>query len=268
MRKLTSLAAVVTTCLLVLCGCETLNLDLGQLNIISTDEEIRLGKSLAVEIEKEQTVLDNPALAKYVSEIGTRVAAYSERPDIPYSFTVIDNDDSVNAFALPGGPIYVYTGLLRHAGNEAELAGVLGHEVAHIAARHSTEQLTKAFGYSLLAEVVLGKDPGATTAIARDIIGSLSMLKFSRNDEIEADRLGVRYLFQAGYSPNAMSSFMQKLGELQTQSPSRVLNLLSTHPLSNDRLNAIRQEIATLPPGRKVEYHAERYKEIISRELK
>jgi predicted Zn-dependent protease len=268
MRNSIKLVVLLMPLLLTVSGCETLGVDLGQINLVSTEEEVRLGKNLAVEVEKEQPVLDNPALTRYVNEVGMNVARWSDRRDVPYSFKVIDNDESVNAFALPGGPIYVYTGLLKYAENEAELAGVLGHEVAHIAARHSTEQLTKAFGYSLLADIVLGKDPGAAAGMARDIIGSLGMLKFSRSDEIESDRLGVRYLYQAGYSPHAMTSFLQKLGKLQSENPSRVLNLLSTHPLSDDRMNAVRGEIATLPPGKKVGYYTERYTEIIGRELK
>lgn len=268
MRRSIRLIAFLISVLLIAPACATTGINRGQLNIVSTEDEIELGKNLAVEVEKEQTVLNNPALTQYVNEIGQRVAAQTDRPDVPYSFKVIDNDEEVNAFALPGGPIYVYTGLLKYADNEAELASVLGHEVAHVAARHSAEQLTKAYGFSLVAQIILGEEPGVTAAMARDIVGSLGMLKFSRDDEIEADRLGVRYMFQAGYNPNAMTSFQKKLGGLKAGSPSRVLNLLSTHPLSQDRVNAVRQEIATLPPGRKVEYYPERYKEVIGRELK
>ncbi len=268
MRRSVKLIALLVPVLLIASACETTGINRGQINIVSTNDEIELGKNLAVEVEKEQTVLNNPALTQYVNEIGQAVAAQSDRPDVPYSFKVIDNDEEVNAFALPGGPIYVYTGLLKYADNEAELASVLGHEVAHVAARHSAEQLTKAYGFSLVAQIILGEDPGATAQMARDIVGSLGMLKFSRDDEIEADRLGVRYMFRAGYNPNAMTSFQKKLGELTSSSPSRVLNLLSTHPMSQDRIEAVRAEIATLPPGKKVEYYPERYKEVIGRELR
>lgn len=268
MRLSIKLIAFLLSLLLISTACETTGINAGQINIISTEDEIELGRKLAVEVEKEQPVLNNPALAGYVSEIGQRVAGQSDRRDVPYSFKVIDNDEEVNAFALPGGPIYVYTGLLRLADNEAELASVLGHEVAHVAARHSAEQLTKAYGFSFVAQIILGEEPGATAEIARDIISSLGMLKFSRDDEIEADRLGVLYMFRAGYNPNAMTSFQKKLGGLKSSSPSRVLNLLSTHPLSQDRIDAVRREIATLPPGRKVDYYPERYKEMMGRELR
>ncbi len=259
--------ALVAPLLLVAASCATSGINAGQINFISTEEEIRLGKSLAAEIEKEQPVLRNRALTKYIGEVGKRVAARSGRQNVPYRFKIIDNDDEVNAFALPGGPVYVNTGLLRYAENEAELASVLGHEIAHIAARHSTEQLTKTYGFYMLAQIVLGENPGAVAEISRDIIGSLGTLKFSRDDEIEADRLGVHYMFGAGYSPNAMLSFQKKLGKLSSESPGRTLNLLSTHPLSEDRVRAVGEEIAKLPPGRPVQYHTDRYRRIIGRHL-
>jgi predicted Zn-dependent protease len=265
-------AAIVVTVLLMLLltvtSCETTGINTGQLNLVSSAEEVKLGSELSGEIEKQERVLNNPALTGYVNGIGQRLAAQSGRADVSYTFKIIDNDEQINAFALPGGPVYVYTGLLRSADSEAELAGVLGHEIGHVAARHATEQLTKKYGYFLVAQIVLGQDPGATTALARDIVGNLGMLKFSRNDEIEADRLGVRYMYATGYNPNAMITFQQKLGRLHSQNPNRVLNLLSTHPLSQDRITAIKSEMATMPAGKPVDYYADRYKQIVGRELK
>lgn len=266
--KANILAALAILLLLTATSCAITGINAGQLNLISTEEEIRLGRSLAAEIEREERVLNHRALSRYISEVGKRVAERSGRKDIPYSFKIIDNDDEINAFALPGGPVYVYTGLLKYAANEAELASVLGHEVAHVAARHSTEQLTKEYGFYLLTGVILGDDPTAAAAMIRDIAGSLGMLKFSRNDEIEADRLGVHYMFEAGYSPNAMTSFQEKLGRLGAEGQSRALNLLSTHPVSQDRIDAIRREIRTLPPGASVGYYTERYNRIVGRALR
>jgi predicted Zn-dependent protease len=251
--------------LVLLPSCATTGINAGQLNIVSTDEEIRLGKNLAAEVDKTEPVLEDSVLTAYVSEVGRKVAGQSDRRDVPYSFKVVKDDEQINAFALPGGPVYVYTGLLKLAENEAELAAVLGHEVAHVAARHSTEQLTRKYGFAIVAQLVLGEDPGMAARIARDIVGSLGMLKFSRNDEIEADRLGVRYMYRAGYDPEAMTSFQTKLGRLQSGKSSRVLNFLSTHPLSEARINAINQEIAALPPSRDVGVYAERYRERVGR---
>jgi predicted Zn-dependent protease len=262
------LVALVALTLLTATSCATTGINRGQINLISPQEEVKLGKSLAAEIDSEEPIVLNNPVAKYVSKLGQRLAAQTGRQDIPFSFKVIDNDDEINAFALPGGPIYIYTGLLKHAENEAELASVLGHEIGHITARHSTEQLTKAYGIQLLGQIVLGDDAGAGATLVSDIASSLSMLKFSRNDEIESDRLGVHYMFRAGYNPNAMVSFQRKLGDLEGKNPSGVMNLLSTHPLSQARIDAIQQEISTLPPGRELNYHTERYNRIVGRALR
>lgn len=262
------LVALAALMLLTAASCATTGINRGQINLISPQEEITLGKSLAAEIDSEEPVVLNNALATYVSELGQRIAAQTGRQDIPFSFKVIDNDEEINAFALPGGPIYVYTGLMKYAENEAELASVLGHEIGHITARHSTEQLTKAYGIQLLGQIVLGEDPGAAAGLVSEIASSLSMLKFSRDDEIESDRLGVHYMFRAGYNPDAMTSFQRKLGELQGANSSRVMNMLSTHPISQARVDAITQEISTLPPGRELQYHTERYNNIVGRALR
>lgn len=260
--------ALVALTLLTAASCATTGINRGQINLISTQQEIKLGKNLAAEVDNQEPIVLNNAVATYVNELGQRIAAQTGRQDIPFSFKVIDNDEEINAFALPGGPIYVYTGLLKYAENEAELASVLGHEIGHVTARHSTEQLTKQYGIQLLGQIVLGEEPGAATQLASNIASSLTMLKFSRDDEIEADRLGVHYMFLAGYNPNAMVNFQRKLGELAGQNSSKVLNLLSTHPVSQARIDAIRQEIATLPPGREVHYYTERYNDVMGRALK
>lgn len=268
MKHPTRLIVYLLPLLVVWSACTTTGINARQLNLISTEEEIKLGKNLAVEVEKEQKVLDNPALASYVEKVGRKVAAQSDRPDVPYTFKIIDNNKDINAFALPGGPVYINSALLKSAENEAELASVLGHEIAHITARHSTEQLTKQYGLALVTQIVLGENPGATAEVAANVLGSLGMLKFSRNDEIESDRLGLRYMFRAGYSPDAMVRFLGKLGQLQKERSSLVTNLLSTHPMSQQRIDAVKQEIAKLPPGRKVQYFTEEYKAVVERELK
>ncbi|MBI5118217.1 M48 family metalloprotease [Candidatus Poribacteria bacterium] len=268
MKRLPVVLVFLIALSLAATACETTGMNVGQINFVSPEEEIRLGKNVAAEVEKKERVLQNPALTAYVDEIGRRIVAQTERPGIPYTFKVIDNDKDVNAFSLPGGPVYVNTALLKYADNEAELAAVIGHEVAHVVARHATEQMTKAFGLELLAEIALGNNPNAAAQMGADIAGSLGMLKFSRNDELEADRLGLRYMFEAGYSPNAMTTFLEKLGNLEKEHPSRVATLFSSHPVSQQRVDALRREISMLPPGRSVGYYAERYREIIDRELK
>jgi predicted Zn-dependent protease len=266
MRLSRRIALLLVFLLPILSSCETTGINARQINIVSNEEEVRLGKNLAAEVDKEHPILEDPLLTAYVTRIGQSVARHSDRADVPYSFKVIDNDKEINAFALPGGPVYVNSGLLKAAENEAEVAGVLGHEVAHIAARHSTEQLTKRYGFAIVAQLILGKDPGLAAEIGRDIVGSLGMLKFSRDDEIEADRLGVRYMYRAGYNPEAMVSFQEKLARLQSGKSSRVLSFLSTHPMSQNRIDAIKQEIAALPRGKDVGFYAERYRKYVIQE--
>jgi predicted Zn-dependent protease len=237
------------------------------LNIISPQEEIRLGKELSAEVDKEQPILNDPVLERYVTEVGERVARSSNRPDLPYSFKIIKNEE-VNAFSLPGGPIYVYTGLLKFADNEAELASVLAHETAHVAQRHATEQLTRTYGLQVVSSILLGQNTPLAGQVAGNIAGSLGLLKFSRNDEVEADQLGTEYMFRAGYNPTAMIIFHRRLEKLQKSNPSAVLNLFSTHPMSQARVDAIAAEIAKFPPGQNVGYYPERYQQIVDRELK
>ncbi|RJP14540.1 MAG: peptidase M48 [Candidatus Abyssobacteria bacterium SURF_5] len=239
----------------------------GGFNLVPPQEEIRLGQQLSQEIEREQPVLDNPVLQDYISDIGNRIASKTEKPDLPYTFKIIESDE-VNAFALPGGPVYVNTGLLKYADNEAELASVLAHEIGHITARHATEQLTTSVGAQILTQILLGENPAAATALATNIATSLGMLKFSRNDELEADRLGVRYMFEAGYNPTAMVDFHRKLAAMRESNPSRVMSWFSTHPMSEDRVDTVAREIAKLPPGRPVQYYPERYTAILERELR
>ncbi len=268
MKRIPMIMCFIIHVALFATGCETMGVNVGQINLISPEEEVQLGKNVATEVEKEQRVLQNPALTSYVNEIGRRIVAQTGRTDIPYTFKIIDNDKEVNAFSLPGGPVYVNSALLKYADNEAELAAVIGHEVAHVVARHATEQMTKAFGFQLLAEVALGQNPNAAAKMGADIAGSLGMLKFSRNDELEADRLGLHYMFNAGYSPNAMTTFLEKLGKLEKERPGSVTTLFSSHPMSQQRVDAVRSEIALLPPGRKVDYYAERYRDVVRRELR
>lgn len=251
--------------LLLILSCATMGGP--KLDIISPQEEIQLGEKLSAQVDKEQPILHNAALTQYVTEVGERIARNSDRPDLPYTFKIVKSDE-VNAFSLPGGPVYVNTGLLKFADNEAELAAVLAHEIAHVTARHATQQLTRAYGLQLVSDILLGKNAPLAAQTAGNIAGSLGLLKFSRNDEIEADRLGTEYMFRAGYNPTAMIDVQRKLGKLGKSNPGKVMNFFSTHPMSTARVDAVAREIATLPPGRNVGYYSERYHAIVDRELK
>lgn len=218
-----------------------------EINIFSRDEEVRLGWQLSQEVKRQYPILKHPELTGYVNQVGQRIVAVCDWRDIEYHFTVIDDPKQINAFALPGGYIYVYTGLLRTAESEAELAAVLAHEVGHVVARHATKRLTKLYGYSFLMSLILGENPAQWQRIIADLFGTMGILKFSRDDEFEADRLGATYLYRAGYDPWAMLTFLQKLQGLEKQEPGRLKTLLSTHPPTRDRIRRVEELIRGWP---------------------
>ena len=233
--------------LLNLVSCSTIGINRGQINLISTPEEVEMGNKFAEEIAKQYKFLDVPSVQQYVAQLGGRLAAVSDRTDIEYHFTVIDQKDQVNAFALPGGWVYVYTGLLEEAEDEGEIAAVLAHELGHVAARHHTEQMTKLLGYSLVTQLVLGENPQQYAALAAELFGTLGQLKFSRANELEADGLALKYLSRAGYEPAALLSFLEKLHGMETTEPSKITAFLSTHPAVQIRLDAARDAARRYP---------------------
>ena len=207
-----------------------------EVSLISEAEEIAMGRQGDAEIRREMGVYADEELQRYVSGIGDRVAGVSHRPALPWTFTVVDVP-AVNAFALPGGYIYVTRGLLAHLSDESELAGVLGHEVAHVTARHASQQYTRSAGGSLgvlLASIfVPGVRPFSDLASAG--IGTF-FLKYGRDDELESDRLGVEYASKAGWDPEAVPRFLETLSRLDAMSARGVPNWLSTHPDPGSRV--------------------------------
>jgi len=232
---------------LALGGCAATGINKGQVNIISSADEVKLGQEMSVEVAKQYPIYNNATVTAYVQAVGDRIVQYSDRKDIPYHFAVI-NKKEANAFSLPGGYVYTYTDLMKAAGDEAEFAAVVAHEVGHVAARHSTERLTQQYGYQFVASLVLGQDPNTTAKLIADLAATGGFLKYSRDDEFEADQLGARYLYAAGYDPQAMIDFLEKIRALETSEPSKFETWLMTHPSSSDRLTRVRAQIAGFPP--------------------
>ena len=174
-----------------------------ELSLMSEAQEIQLGQEMDVQVSREMGLYDDPALQRYIQDVGLRLARTSERPNLPWHFAVID-EPAVNAFALPGGYIYLTRGILPFLDNEAELAGVLGHEIGHVTARHAAQQYTKAtsagIGVTLLSIFVPEARP--FQSITETALGVL-FLKHGRDDELEADRLGVQYSATSGWNPAA-----------------------------------------------------------------
>src|SRR6185369_12903378 len=202
----------------------------------STEKEVRLGRELATEVDRQAKFVDDPTITEYVNRVGQNIVLHSDAK-VPFTIKVIDSDE-VNAFALPGGFFYVNKGLLLAADNEAELAGVMAHEIAHVAARHAVENQTKAslLEYAALGgSIFLGGIPGMIYQNTAGI-GLLGIfMKFSRSAEEEADKLGVQYMYAAGYDPGAMATMFEKLEAKNKKKPGFVARAFSTHPAPPDR---------------------------------
>ena len=200
------------------------------MSLLSEAEEIAIGQQQDAEIRREMGVYDDAGLQRYVSDIGDRLAALSHRPHLPWSFTVVDHP-AVNAFALPGGYIYITRGILPYLDDEAELAGVLGHEIAHVTARHAAQQYTRAttggVGLAVLGIFVPAAQP--FTDLASTALG-VAFLKYGRDDERESDRVGMGYAASGGWDPRGVPEFLSTLARVDALSERGVPNWLSTHP--------------------------------------
>ncbi|MCD6288483.1 MAG: M48 family metalloprotease [Candidatus Hydrogenedentes bacterium] len=219
-----------------------------KINLLSTQDEIELGDKLSAEIEKQETVLDDAAVQAYVRGIGDRLAALSPRQDVAYKFTVIDAPDKVNAFALPGGHMYVYTGLMLLCESEAELAGVMAHEIGHVAGHHHGESMTRQYGMNLIASILLGNDPGAVSKLAAQLATTAGAMYYSRENEREADATGMNLMVRAGYNPEGMVGFMKKLlDEERKHGGGPPLALFASHPPTAERVQRLTSLMAEYP---------------------
>jgi beta-barrel assembly-enhancing protease len=202
----------------------------------SQEKEMAIGRQLSIEVEQQAKLVEDPLITEYVNRVGQNVVLHSDAK-IPFTIKVIDSDE-VNAFALPGGYFYVNKGLILAADNEAELAGVMAHEIAHVAARHAMENQGKmqAIQYGLLGTIIFGG--GIASTIAQNAGGlaqMLSFFKFSRGAEEEADKLGVQYLYASGYDPTSMATMFEKLASKNKKKPGTLSKIFASHPQSVER---------------------------------
>lgn len=242
-----------------------------QFNIISTQQEMELGRKMAEQLEREEKLLDDKVIQEYVSEIGRRLARHSPRTDVPYQFKVIDEDETINAFAMPGGYMYVYTGLLRMCDNEAQLASVMGHEIAHVASYHYGERATRIIGYQLIANIISGGSSATSAQLAAKYLPVFTELTFSRAQEREADRMGMDFLFRAGYKPESMVDFMGKLLEHERESGApRRLAFMSSHPATANRVADLQVLMEQYPVSlrNQNQTYADRYRTHVLNRLK
>ena len=222
------------------------NRNVGQgVNFYSLEKEIALGKQLAQEVEREAKVVNDPVIAEYVNRIGQNLVRNSDAK-VPFTIKVLDSEE-VNAFALPGGFFFVNTGLILKAESEAELAGVMGHEIAHVACRHGTRAATRGELAQIgMIAASIALPYGWTGYAIRQGAGlaiPMGFLTFSRANEREADHLGLQYMYKTGYDPTAFVDFFEKIETLEKKKPGTVAKVFSTHPMTDDRITAAQSEI-------------------------
>ena len=230
------------------------NRDVGKgLNCYSLDKEIAMGKQLAAEVERQAKLVDDPLIAEYVNRVGQNLVRNSDAK-VPFTFRVID-DSTLNAFALPGGFIFVNTGLLTAAETEAEMASAVAHEIAHVAARHMTKQACRMQIANIATIPLIFAGGWGGWAIRQGAQAAIPMtfLSFSRGYEAEADFLGLQYLYAAGYDPTASLDMFEKMMSLEKRKPGSIAKVFSTHPMNEDRLQKTQAEIEKILP-RKAEY--------------
>ncbi len=222
----------------------------GGVNFYSLDREMALGRDLSKEVEATSKLVTDPVVTEYVNRIGQNLVRNSDAR-VPFTIKVLDNEE-VNAFALPGGFFYVDSGLILAADNEAELAAVMAHEIAHVAARHATKNMTKSEIWNLasIPLMFVGGPAGYAIAEIASLAVPMTFLKFSRDAEREADLLGLEYDYAAGYDPQAFVQFFEKLNADEKTKHSKLAKMFSTHPMNADRVTAAQNEIRQYLPDR------------------
>ena len=217
----------------------------GKVNFYSLEKEIAIGKGLAQQVERQAKIINDPVIAEYVNRVGQNLVRNSDAK-VPFTIKVIDSDE-VNAFALPGGFFFVNAGLIMKADSEAELAGVMAHEIAHVAARHGTRQATRGeiANMAMIPLIILsyGSWTGYGIYEAASVLVPVGFLKFSRGFEAEADMLGLEYMYKTGYDPTAFVDFFEKVETLEKRKPGTMAKVFATHPPTEDRIKAVQKDI-------------------------
>jgi len=224
------------------------NRDVGKgVNFWSLEREIALGKQLAQEVERQAKLIDDPIIAEYVNRVGQNLVRNSDAK-VPFTIKVLDAEE-VNAFALPGGFFFVNSGLILKADSESELAGVMAHEIAHVAARHGTRNATRGqlIQFAMIPVMIMsGGWTGYAIYQGASLAIPMGFLAFTRSMEREADFLGLQYMYKAGYDPTSFVDFFEKIQTMEKRKPGTVAKVFSTHPMTDDRIQASQNEIQTI----------------------
>ena len=226
--------------------------DVGKgINFYSIEKEIALGKQLAEEVRRQSKVLDDPIVSEYINRLGQNLVRNSDAK-VPFTFQIVEGDQ-LNAFALPGGFIFVNTGLIEATETEAELAGALSHEIAHVAARHMTRQATRSQLAQLLtlpASILIGGWTGYAVRQGMGVGIPMTFLKMDRAFETEADYYGLQYMYKAGYDPTASVDLFERMLSLQKRKPGIINSVFSSHPPNGERMRKNKEEINSILPGK------------------
>ena len=231
---------MIVILLVPIAGCAALSVEQGGFNLVSLDEEWSMRDDLMKQVEQEFELSTDPRMLAYLETIGTRLVARTGLANRAWTFGIVV-DDGVNAFNLPGGLVYVNAGLIQNAATLDQFTAVLGHEIAHGAARHGTQLMTRQMGIDLLSGVLLGDDPGEREQLLAGLVAGGTLSSYGRDAEREADRLGIGYAHAAGYDPEGAIAMFQMLLSLRQGKPSSVGQFFSSHPLTEERIAHARQ---------------------------
>jgi len=263
MRRVFNISLLI--CFVFMTGC-AVNPVTGkkEIRLLSTSQEVSLGKETAQQVEKEFGVYHDPELEEYIDGVGQKLVNVCERKEITYSFTVL-NTPMVNAFAAPGGFIFVTRGILKELDDEAQLAGVMAHEIGHVVYRHGAKQFEKVFGYQtilLIGEILTKRDLSSLQQYTNFFV-SLMLLGYSRKNELESDNSAIRYSFAAGYDPRATVEFFEKLKALEKKPPTKFETLFRSHPATADRIERVDLYLEQVDlEGRELVRNRERFKKM------
>jgi beta-barrel assembly-enhancing protease len=245
---------------LTLSGCAAIQ----SANLLTTEDELSLGKQFDAEISKEAEFLEDPEIVGYVDDLTQRLAKVCKRADIEYHVRVVVSDE-INAFAVPGGFLYVNLGLMRAAKSEAELAGVMGHEIGHVVGRHGAKHMTQQMGLAAIVGVIAGDDPGLTKEIVGGLVavgGQGLLLKYGREDELEADSYGIQNLYDAGIDPSGLVTFFDALLTQEGGGDNGIGRMLSTHPPTKQRIAQGKAQVDALPARSGLQKTSARFRRI------
>jgi beta-barrel assembly-enhancing protease len=223
------------------------NRDVGKgINFYSPEKEIALGRQLAEEVRRQSKLVDDPILGEYVNRLGQNLVRNSDAT-VPFTFQIVEGDQ-LNAFALPGGFVFINTGLIEAAETEAELAGAMAHEIAHVAARHMTRQATRGqiVNYATIPLILMGGWTGYAVRQGAGMAIPLGFLSFERRYETEADMLGLQYMYKAGYDPTASVDLFERMLSLEKRRPGTIARVFNTHPMTEDRVTQTQKNIAEM----------------------